>query len=117
MRAAWDMPELQIVHVNEVKGGASTAAYMREGGGATLFSAPIAAGSPRAAETVRVRGAPVDGPAAVRVRPSESEGVDGPAAAGPLKGNETRPPGAVLRVVRTRLFANGRRGFKFFPPP
>ena len=28
MRAAWDMPELQIVHVNEVKGGAKTAAYM-----------------------------------------------------------------------------------------
>ena len=28
MRAAWDMPELQIVHVNEIKGGANTAAYM-----------------------------------------------------------------------------------------
>jgi glyceraldehyde 3-phosphate dehydrogenase len=28
MRAAWEMPELEIVHVNEIKGGASTAAYM-----------------------------------------------------------------------------------------
>ena len=56
MRAAWDMPELQIVHVNEVKGGASTAAYMREGGGRLCSRPP----SPRA-----LRG---------RQKPSESEG-------------------------------------------
>ena len=28
MRATWDMPELEIIHVNEIKGGANTAAYM-----------------------------------------------------------------------------------------
>ncbi|EKX38285.1 hypothetical protein GUITHDRAFT_158520 [Guillardia theta CCMP2712] len=28
MRAAWDMKELEIVHVNEIKGGAKTSAYM-----------------------------------------------------------------------------------------
>mmetsp|Transcript_42656 Transcript_42656/g.83439 ORF Transcript_42656/g.83439 Transcript_42656/m.83439 type:complete len:346 (-) Transcript_42656:163-1200(-) len=27
-RGAWDMPELEIVHVNEIKGGAKTSAYM-----------------------------------------------------------------------------------------
>lgn len=32
MRAAWDMPELEIVHVNEIKGGATTAAYMLQVG-------------------------------------------------------------------------------------
>lgn len=28
MRAAWEFGELEIVHVNEIKGGATTAAYM-----------------------------------------------------------------------------------------
>ena len=28
MRAAWNMPELEIIHVNEIMGGANTAAYM-----------------------------------------------------------------------------------------
>ncbi len=28
MRAAWDFGELEIGHVNEIKGGAATAAYM-----------------------------------------------------------------------------------------
>ena len=30
VRAAWDWPEFQIVHVNEVKGGAATAAHLLE---------------------------------------------------------------------------------------
>ena len=30
VRAAWDWPEIQIVHVNEVKGGAATAAHLLE---------------------------------------------------------------------------------------
>jgi glyceraldehyde 3-phosphate dehydrogenase len=30
LRAAWDWPELEIVHINEVKGGAETAAHLLE---------------------------------------------------------------------------------------
>ena len=30
LRAAWDWPELEIVHVNEVKGGPVTAAHLLE---------------------------------------------------------------------------------------
>jgi glyceraldehyde 3-phosphate dehydrogenase len=30
LRAAWDWPELEIVHINEVKGGAQTAAHLLE---------------------------------------------------------------------------------------